>query len=154
MTNKQIQDFPSLSEVETEVEKQSAEQEKNRAGSRRPWTRYPTIALVILALGLAVVQWYPRGSAAPAEGTGGVTGQVVNQSLTPVPAEVYILRTENVTTADTAGAFTLSSVPEGPQELMVSYGGVGVSTIVTIERGKTFNVGQIRVQETLLPPEQ
>ena len=154
MTNKPIQDFPSLSEVENEVEKQSTEQEKAQAASRRPWTRYPTIALVILALGLAVFQLLPRAAAAPAAGTGGLSGQVVNQSLTPIPAEVYILQTENVTTADPAGAFTLNGVPEGPQELMVSYGGVGYSTRVTIERGKTFNVGQIRVQETMLPPEQ
>jgi len=154
MTNKPIQDFPSLSEVENEVEKQRAAQEKAQARSRRPWTRYPTIALLILALGLTVLQLLPRGAAAPANGTGGVAGQVVNQSLTPIPAEVYILQTENVTTADSSGAFTLSSVPEGPQELMVSYGGLRYYTRVTIERRQTFNVGQIRVQETMLPPEQ
>ncbi len=150
MENKQIQDFPSLSEVQDEVEKAG----EARSHSKRPWTRPVTIALAILAVILAVIDFFPKGTPAYASGTGGVSGRVVNQSLTPVPAEVYLLTTEKVTTAGSDGTFTLGDVPEGQQQLMVSYGGVGNSTIVTIEHGKMVDVGQIRVQETLLPPGQ
>jgi len=150
MPTEPIKDFPSLTEIEDHLTKQS-----HRPPGKTPWTRYVTGALIILILVLAVKMALPQNKAVVKAGSGSVSGTVVNALLTPVPAVVFVLNSElaTVSRADD-GVFTLGNIPSGPQKVIVGYNGMGREFLVNVETGKTIAMGQIQVETTQVPSGQ
>jgi hypothetical protein len=150
MPTEPIRNFPSLTEIEDHITKQSL-----KPSGKTPWTRYVIGALIVLILGLVLKIALPQKQAVVKAGSGRVSGTVVNHLSTPVPAVVFLLNSKlaTVSRADD-GAFTLANIPSGPQKVIVGYNGMGREFLVNVETGKTIAMGQILVETTQVPSGQ
>jgi hypothetical protein len=149
MPAKPIQDFPSISEVEEHIE-----QGAKPGPPKIPWTRWVIGFLAILILAMWISVSIPGSLTATLSSKGGISGRVVNEKSTPIPADISVLRTDLQTAADTGGSFSLQNIPAGSHSVIIGYGGVGVEFPVLVEAGKTIDLGQIEVETTALPPSQ
>jgi len=109
--------------------------------------------LVGLVLLLEGGQWLARPVARAFQGSGGITGRVVNESGQPVPAGAVVLGTEIRVTADAQGNFTIPNAPSGPIVLVVGYQGNGIEIPLNVPRGGEVHLATIKLVSTLMPSE-
>lgn len=109
--------------------------------------------LVGLILLLEGGTWLARPALRVLQGSGSITGRVVNEAGLPVPAGVVILGTEIRAAADDQGNFTIHNAPAGPIALVVGYQGNGIEIPLNVPRGGAVNLATIKLVSTLMPPE-
>lgn len=149
MPVKKIHGLPDLEEVESQIA-----QEKTREKPKTPGRlRVVLIGLGFLVVALAVINLAVTTVLPSVGGAGSISGNVVNQQQTPVPAEVYILGMDISATTDANGNFLLNNVPAGEVHLIVAYDGMGREIPVQVTAGQNVTVGQVRVEETEMPLE-
>jgi hypothetical protein len=155
MPVKKIDDLPGLQEIQDEivVEEKQVEQ-KTQSQKRKKTVRYFLLGFFLLALILVGVNMITTYEKPIKTGTGGVTGQVVNQSLTPVVADIYVLDSDLSEQSASDGSFTLINLPAGQINLIVAYQGQGVEIPIMIESGEISILGQIKVESTQIPSSQ
>ena len=85
----------------------------------------------------------------------GVISGVISDSNEPlIGASVILEGTTNGTITDIDGKFMLSDVPEGSQEISISYVGFGTKTMnIMVESGNN-NLGNIRMEESMVGMEE
>lgn len=147
MPTEPIKNFPSVSEIENYID-----QKPDRPPQRANWSRWAITVLALLAVGLTLRLLLPQGAAANLAPKGSIAGTVFNNKSTPVPADIYILKTDLMIKADPSGSFNLHNIPAGSQQLMVIYDGMGYAIPVTVVAGKTVQVGKILVDSTATAP--
>lgn len=155
MTVKKIENLPGLQEIQDEivVEEKQIEQ-KTQSQKRKKTVRYFLLGFFLLALILVGVNMISTYEKPIITGTGGVTGHVVNQSLTPVVADIYVVDSDLTAQSAGDGSFSLINLPAGQINLIVAYQGQGVEIPVMIESGQVSALGQIKVESTQIPSPQ
>ncbi len=118
---------------------------------KRRTVRLIILALLVLVVILAAVNFLNSDTAGLMMGKGDLTGWVSNAQGTPLPAEVFVLGTDLQAQAAPDGSFTLNDVPEGQRSLVAGYDGQGIEMEVQISAGQTTDIGQVRILSTLTP---
>ncbi len=135
-----------------EIEEQVIEETKQSVNPRRKITRvviFVLSALVVLFIGIDVFVSLKRVSL---EGTASIYGSVVNKQQTPVPAELFILKKDYETKANSLGEFVFEGVPAGEHKVIVVWQGMGKEIPLSVKPGERLFVGRVMVEETQLPP--
>jgi len=155
MPVKKIDDLPGLQEIQDGIviEEKQVDQ-KAQSQKRKKTVRIIVMGLFLVALTLFAVNMIAKYEQPIKTGTGGVTGQVVNQSLTPVVADIYVVDSDLTAQSAGDGSFSLINLPAGQINLIVAYQGQGVEIPVMIESGQTSVLGQIKVESTQIPSSQ
>lgn len=150
MPIKKIEGTASLDQIEKEISK-----EESKGPSNRKKSLLPIILLLgIIMAGLLVMDWITSGSVQSNAGEGSVSGSIVNEQMTPVAAEIFVLKMDDISTKASAdGTFTLNGIPAGKQVLIIAWQGMGKEIPITIIAGQTISIGQVKVEETKMPVE-
>jgi iron complex outermembrane receptor protein len=104
-----------------------------------------------IAVILVVITLLTSNGASLSTGKGSISGNVVNELGTPLPAEVYVVSTKLGTTANNDGNFVLENIPEGNREVIVTYSGQGVDLQVKITENQQLSLGVIQIRSTQIP---
>lgn len=121
---------------------------KAKAKSARKKIR-PTIIFLsaVLAILVLVSQIQSR-MVLLTNGSGTITGMVLDARGRPQVAEIIVERTKLVVQTDANGRFVVHNVPEGNQLLVVARDGVGVEYSIIAEPGDTVDIGTVQVVTT------
>jgi hypothetical protein len=125
-----LSDSPQFGDDETRIEPDTHLEKVPRPSPLRDprimWAMFGlTIAVTVGLLGFNLYRLLDSVSA--------ISGVVVTNSGQPIPAEIFILGTDEVYTADpTTGTFRIENVEAGLQTLIIGYGGVGKSVNVDV----------------------
>jgi hypothetical protein len=154
MPVKKIEGLPNIEEIKGEiaVEEEQIER-KERSLKKKKTVRWVLLSLFLVAVILTGINFLANYEAPIQSGTGGVSGQVVNISLTPVPAEVFIVGSNLSAQADDQGQFSMINIPAGEITVIVAYQGQGVEIPVVVTSNETSKLGQIKVESTQIPIE-
>lgn len=149
MPIKKIEGTASLDQIEKEISNESPKEPSRRKNSLLP----VILVLGMIMAGLVAVDWITSDNGQKSLGYGSVSGSIVNAQMTPVAAEIFCLKSDVSTVASKDGTFILNGIPAGEQILIIAWQGMGREIPVTIIAGQTFSIGQVKVEETKLPPE-
>ena len=154
MPVKKIEGLPNIEEIKGEiaVEEEQIER-KERSLKKKKTVRWVLLSLFLVAVILTGINFLANYEAPIQSGTGGVSGHVVNISLTPVPAEVFIVGSNLSAQADDKGQFSMINIPAGEITVIVAYQGQGVEIPVVVTSNETSKLGQIKVESTQIPIE-
>lgn len=108
-------------------------------------------ALFILVVILGIISFLKSDTTSILMKKGSISGVVLNEQNTPVPAELFILDANIQGQADASGSFTLENVPEGRHSLVAGYDGYGVEKEISIAPGQITDAGSIRIVTTAIP---
>ena len=149
MSVEKIEGLPSASEIQNEINK-GAEQEPTPPKKRN--TLKPVLYVLCgIAVVLVVITWLTSNGTSLSNKKGSISGNVVNELSTPLPAEVYVVSTKLGTTANSDGNFVLENVPEGNREVIVTYNGQGVDLQVKVTENQQLSLGVIQIRSTQIP---
>jgi len=152
MPVKKIEGLPSASEIAEEVKKEDTQlEDQTQKKSARKKLKPVLIVLAVIAVILLAVAFTKDHIFPTINGTAVITGNVTDETGAPIPADVYLVSTKLSTTADSAGNFTLSNVPSGKNELLISYKGQGVDLYVDVSTGQSYSVGSVQIRSTQIP---
>lgn len=155
MTKKTIAEFPSISEIQKEVDDNPlAEAPKSPKGNKvRQWiARWLIIGLGLLVVALVVFNLIRSPAGQRMLGSGSVTGVAVINDQKPVQADIFIPGSDYAAQSGADGSFTLANIPAGKQNIVIAFDGIGQEIPVQIEAGKTVNIGTIKLATTQVPP--
>lgn len=110
---------------------------------KRAWIAIAVLAGVAVIFG--VLNLARSDSFARLAGVGGVKGMVADEQGQPLPAEIFVLKTNLTAEADASGYFEIQGVPAGQQTLVVGYLAKGIEVPVRIAGGETRDLGQIQL---------
>jgi hypothetical protein len=122
--------------------------------SRQKVVRLVILALTVLAVVLGIANFLNSADLAVFTATGTVTGLVVDNHGSPLPADIYILGGVRIEAkANQDGSFSVSGVPAGQRSVFAGYQGVGSEVPFDLPAGGVVNVGKIEIVETSMPPQ-
>jgi hypothetical protein len=143
-----IDGLPSVEDIQNELNnEQTSDQAENKKRSLRPIL----IVLAIIAVLLGSFAILTGKSILKSGATGIISGNVTNESGTPIPAEIYVVSTKLSTVADTQGNFVLGNIPVGENEVLVAFQGQGVEVPVVIQKDQNSSLGSIQIRSTQIP---
>ncbi len=103
---------------------------------------------------LLLVQFFAFALFVVGYGQGVISGVISDSNEPLIGASVILEGTTNGTITDIDGKFMLSDVPEGSQEISISYVGFGTKTMnIMVESGNN-NLGNIRMEESMVGMEE
>jgi hypothetical protein len=158
MSAKKISDLPDLEKIENEIiaeERKTTEEVENKqvARGRKKIFRIVILSLLFIALAMTGITLLQSARGTQYNGLGSISGSVVNAESTPIPAEISVLNSSLITTADEAGNFQLNNVPAGPADVIVAWQGQGVEVPVVVLANGNVTIGEVTIESTKLPGE-
>jgi hypothetical protein len=158
MSAKKISDLPDLEKIGNEIiaeERKTTEEVENKqvARGRKKIFRIVILSLLFIALAMTGITLLQSARGTQYNGLGSISGSVVNAESTPIPAEISVLNSSLITTADEAGNFQLNNVPAGPADVIVAWQGQGVEVPVVVLANGNVTIGEVTIESTKLPGE-
>ncbi len=117
----------------------------------RKAVRLLLLVLVLVVLGLSLVRFLQSEAPAKIAGTGQVTGIVISEAASPLPAEIIVLGTDIVGQADSQGQFLIRNIPAGQQSIAILHLDSGVEYPAFVNPGQTTDLGKIKLIATTEP---
>jgi len=141
-----IDGLPSVTEIQNEIKKvEKQDQNLAKKKSLRPILLILTIVALVLGT-MSILNGNSVGKS-----TGSINGNVINESGTPISAEVSVVSTNLSTVADVQGNFSLGKIPTGNNEVLIAFQGQGVDLPVVIQKDQDLSLGSIQIRSTQFP---
>jgi len=110
-------------------------------------TRLVILGLLVIVLIFAILNFVQSETGGILAGRGSLSGIVMDTNNQPIPAEVFLVGSQQIVTAGPDGRFELKYAPAGEQTLVVAYQYTGRKYSCTIQPGAQVDLGILYAPE-------